>query len=388
VPLPDLSTVLLVAVAALLLAGALSPLETLGWWAGWYGDPVDDDADDPSERETATTPGPIDAGHGLADARAELDAGPPRPDGGPAGRERARAGPAVGDAPRIAGDAAGDDAAAGDEGSDAATVEPWVVFLSGIHAVEAASHVDHEAELLARLRRALPRGRVIQVFPYSVTDRALTGERAFAGLWRWALRAKASRRRITQLLGFIINLRNVWQVLVSADRRYGPFYNRGSAAVIVRALRRRGLAAGVRSRIVLIGYSGGAQVALGAAPFVKEATDASVTVVSLGGVLAADPGLLTADATWHVYGRRDRVQRWSAWAFPGRWRLLPWSPWNVARRHGTLRTLLLGPSDHTGQDGYLDAEARVADGRSHLDVTADVLAALAAGRSHDLPVAA
>jgi hypothetical protein len=347
VPLPDLSTVLLVAVVALLLAGALSPLETLGWWAGWYGDPVEDAEDEPSDGDAATMPGLLD-GPGLAAAPQV----PVEPDG------------------------------------RAAPVGPWVVFLSGIHAVEATSYVDREAELLARLRRALPSGLVIQVFPYSVTDRALTGERTFAGLWRWALRAKTSRRRVTQLLGFIINLRNVWQVLVSADRRYGPFYNRGSAAVIVRALRRRGLPDGAATRIVLIGYSGGAQVALGAAPFVKEATGAAVTVVSLGGVLAADPGLLAADATWHLYGRRDQVQRWSAWAFPGRWRLLPWSPWNVARRHGTLRSLVVGPCDHTGDGGYLDAETRVADGRSHLDVTADVLAALAAGRRRDLPVAA
>jgi hypothetical protein len=270
----------------------------------------------------------------------------------------------------------------------AATVEPWVVFLSGIHAVEAASHVDHEADLLARLRRALPGGRVIQVFPYSVTDRALTGERAFAGLWRWALRAKASRRRITQLLGFIINLRNVWQVLVSADRRYGPFYNRGSAAVIVRALRRqrprRRRAHPRRADRLQRRRPGG----LGGRP-VREGghgrgRDGGVarrraSPPTPGCSRPTPPGTSSAAATGCSGGRPGPS--------PGRWRLLPWSPWNVARRHGTLRTLELGPCDHTGRDGYLDAKARVADGRSHLDVTADVLAALAAGRRHDLPVA-
>ncbi|MFO8150099.1 MAG: hypothetical protein R6T93_07365, partial [Trueperaceae bacterium] len=140
--------------------------------------------------------------------------------------------------------------------------------------------------------------------------------------------------------------------------------------------------------IVLVGYSGGAQMAAGAAPFVHQRTGAAVTVVSLGGVLSADPGLLETEHVWHLIGRADRVQRWTSWLFPGRWRLLSWSPWNVARRRGRLRTVTIGPCDHTGKDGYLDEEAFVADGRSHLDVTVDVLAAIADGRHERLPVAA
>jgi hypothetical protein len=350
---PDLGTIALVAVAALLVAGALAPLEALGWWAGWYGDPVDEDEIDP-ELDVGSEAAPVED----------------RPDA--TGVDGATA---IEPAPRA-------------EAATPPVVDPWVVFLSGVHAVDAESYGRREAALLERLRRSLPDGRVIQVFPYSVTDRALTGERLFGGLWRLALRAKTSRRRVAQMLGFVINLRNTWQVLVSADRRYGPFYNRGSAALIVRALRRRGLPHGAQPRIVLIGYSGGAQVALGAAPFVKEATGATVTVVSLGGVLSADPGVLEAAATWHLHGSRDRVQRLAAWAFPGRWRLLPWSPWNVARHRGSLRAVVIGPCDHTGKDGYLDGEAHVPDGRSYVDVTADVLAAIAAGRTAELPVAA
>jgi hypothetical protein len=323
-PWPDLGTIALVAATALLLAGALAPLETLGWWAGWFGDAVED--------------------------------------------------------------AEGDAANVGD-GADGAGVAVWVVYLSGIHAVDTEGYVASEANLLDGLRRRLPAGRVLQVFPYSVTDRALTGERVFAGVWRLALRAKLDHRRLAQAAGFVINLRNFWQVLVSADRRYGPFYNRGSAELIVRALRRQGHDPSRASRVVLVGYSGGAQVALGAAPFVQEATSSAVTVVSLGGVMSADPGVLEAEATWHLYGRRDRVQRWSAWAFPGRWRLLPWSPWNVARQRGTLRALAIGPCDHTGSEGYLDDEAHVPDGRSYFDVTADVVAAIADGGRADLPIA-
>jgi hypothetical protein len=121
---------------------------------------------------------------------------------------------------------------------------------------------------------------------------------------------------------------------------------------------------------------------------VRQRTHAEVTVVSLGGVLAADPGLLAADRVWHLYGTADRIQRWTSWMFPGRWRLLPWSPWNVARHRGRLREVAISPCDHTGVDGYLDEQARARDGRSYFEVTLDVLAAIARGDDEPLPVAA
>ncbi len=344
---PDPGTIALVALAALLVMGALAPLETLGWWAGWYGDPVDDRQLDPlsGHPEEVDTAAPL--------AAAPDAAAPPTPE------------PIEG---------------------------PWVVYLAGIHAVGPVTHARREARLVARLRAELSRGRVLEVFPYSVTNRALTGQRIFSRIWRWSLNAKLSGRRLSQIGGFLINVRNLWQVLVSADRRYGPFYSRGSAELIVRSLRRRGFpiddGGAASAHIVLVGYSGGAQMAAGAAPFVHQRTGAAVTVVSLGGVLSADPGLLETERVWHLIGRADRVQRWTSWLFPGRWRLLSWSPWNVARRRGRLRTVTIGPCDHTGKDGYLDEEAFVADGRSHLDVTVDVLAAIADGRHERLPVAA
>jgi len=340
----DPGTIALVALAALLVMGALAPLETLGWWAGWFGDPVDERQLDPHRGHPEETDAPVAAEPGA---------------------------PAPATHEPVAG--------------------PWVVYLSGIHAVGPVTHARREAHLVSRLRAALPHGRVLEVFPYSVTNRALTGQRVFAGVWRWSLAAKLSGRRLSQIAGFLINVRNLWQVLVSADRRYGPFYSRGTAELIVRSLRRRGFPiddAAAAERVVLVGYSGGAQVAAGSAPFVRSRTGAEVIVVSLGGVLAADPGLLEADRVWHLVGRADRVQRWSSWLFPGRWRLLSWSPWNAARRRGRLRTVEIGPCDHTGVRGYLDEEAFVADGRSHLGVTVDVLAAIADGPGERLPVAA
>lgn len=331
----DLPTLALVALGALLIAGALAPLETLGWWAGWFGEAADASDVTATEADDET----------LTAASADAVSSEP-----------------------------------------STNVDPWLVFLSGIHAVGPVTHARREARLVAGLRRALPDGRILEVFPYSVTNRALTGERVFARVWRWALRGKLGRRRLGQVAGFLINARNFWQVLVSVDRRYGPYYNQGSASLVLRALRRRGYP-GHGGRIVLVGYSGGAQVALGSSSFLKEATDAEVTVVMLGGVMAADPAVLQIDRAVHVYGDEDRIQRWSAWFFPGRWARVSWSPWNLARLRGTLELVALGPCDHTGANGYLDEDSHVDDGRSYLELTVDVLAALARGDRSELPVA-
>lgn len=319
----DPSTLLFVALLALLISGALAPLETLGWWAGWYDDPpnrrnlhpdrASDDEDDLSERT----------------------ASPARPD-----------------------------------------IDPWVVFLTGVHAVGRVSYVRSESRLVQQLRHALPQGRVVEVFPYSVTPRTLSADRTLSRAWRTAQRWKLSSRRSARLLSFIINIRNLWQVLVSADRRYGPIYNLGTAELILRTLRRRGLPERSHARIVLIGYSGGAQIAAGAAPVIKRESGARVSVVSLGGMISADPGLLEADHVVHLRGGRDRVERWVGAMFPGRWRALPWSPWNVAKRRGTLRELTLGDAEHTGARSYFDDERPSSDGRSYLEATRDALLAL------------
>ena len=321
------STFLLVGVFALLLSGAFAPLEALGWWAGWYGDRADEEPS-PSQGEAAE----------IAPARS-----------GVAGR--------------------------------------YVVFLSGIDSVSDEPVPERQVHFLERLRDEVPDAVVLQVFPYSVTNRALTGERVFARFWRWALRQKLGSRRHEQLAGMLINLRNTWQVLVSADRRYGPFYDRGTAALLARQLRRAGYSDGSGLPVTLIGYSGGGQIAVGAAPFVRDALSAPVTVLSLGGVLSADPGLLALQRLVHVIGSRDRVHKAGAVMFPGRWPVFPHSPWNVARRHGKIRPVVIGPCNHTGDDGYLDDSVYVADGRSYFEVTVQVMAALVRDPDAPVPVA-
>ncbi len=251
----------------------------------------------------------------------------------------------------------------------------FVVFLSGVNSVSGETFAEREVAFLERLEREFADTDTVlvnDIFPYSVTERALTGRRVFAWFWRWALRAKVSGPGVA---GFLINIRNLWQVAVSADSRYGPIYNQGSAGMILRGLLKHGYTFGSDVPVTLIGYSGGGQVALGAAPHLRAILRVPISIISLGGVMSADPGLLTLEHLYHLHGSRDNVQRLGGLFFPGRWPFIP-SPWNTAKRHGVVELVPMGPVDHTGPGGYLDERSRLPDGRTFLDQTVETIKAL------------
>lgn len=267
-----------------------------------------------------------------------------------------------------------------DENAPAPPAEPveaerFVVFLSGINSVSGEAFAEREVAFLERLKRELAdSGAVLvdDIFPYSVTERALTGRRVFSWFWRWALRTKISGAGLAR---FLINIRNLWQVAVSADSRYGPIYNQGTASMILNGLQRHGYAPAGGVPVTLIGYSGGGQVAVGAAPHLKTVVRAPISVISLGGVISADPGLLTLEHLYHLHGARDNVQRLGSIFFPGRWPFIP-SPWNKAKKRGVVELVFMGPPDHTGPSGYLDSASYLPDGRSYLDGTVQTITEL------------
>ena len=99
----------------------------------------------------------------------------------------------------------------------------------------------------------------------------------------------------------------------------------------------------------------------------------AVTVISLGGVMASDPGLLDVRHLYHLVGSRDRVQRLGLVFFAGRWPLLRYSPWNQARARGLITVVAMGPMKHTGDQGYLSTTATLPDGRTFLAATLDAI---------------
>lgn len=296
IPIPEPAQILTVLLLWLLIAMLLAPFEALGWWAGWF------EGDEQAH--------PI-----------------PEPDDKPTPKHN---------------------------------VSGYLVYLTGISGVSGEVFLDEEITLLQRLDEALPHTVVVDdVYPYGLANEALTGQRVFAWFWRFALRMKLEGKGLRRYVGLLINIRNGLQVSVSADRRYGPIYNSGSARMIVRGLLRHGYERGSGTPIYLLGYSGGGQIAVGAAPYLKRMIDAPITVISLGGVLSGDPGVLAVEHLYHLRGRRDSVQRFGMIVSPSRWHIgrygvLPLSRWNKARRDGKITVIDMGNVTHNGREGYLD----------------------------------
>lgn len=298
------------ALALLFISAALAPLESLGWWAGWFG-----------EKEPLA-PGATPA------------AGADAPES-PAGH--------------------------------------FMVYLSGIAAITDDSIPGDEIRWIDALQQQLEGTALVRdVFPYSVTNAGLTGQRSFARMWRWleGLRLKQKAEALVAL----VNIRNLFQVAVCADRRYGPIYNLGVAQEIVRALQAAGYRIGSGKPVTLLGYSGGAQISLGAAIFLRPMLKAPIRVVSVGGVMADDPGLSSVEHVYHLFGERDPIHKVGAIAYAGRWPIFPQSAWNQALAAGKITMTSLGPMTHNGKGSYYDWDAKTPDGRPFAEVTNEAIA--------------
>lgn len=246
----------------------------------------------------------------------------------------------------------------------------YVVYLSGIGAVDGLIDSRRERAMLAALAEALPDVVVAaDVFPYAVENRGLTQR---ASTWFWGRLTRLQRVPVANFVANLINLRNGLRVLVSADPRYGPTYNLAVAHEIAASLTRHGYRWQEPAPVTIIGYSGGGQIALGASWYLA-ATGVPVSIISVGGVLNSDPALDRIEHLWHFYGTKDHVQRLGAVVFPGRW---PWaglSAWRSAMDAGRISRTCLGPMRHTGGRDYYDRHLVVEDGRNFREVTVDAL---------------
>ncbi|HVV33325.1 MAG TPA: hypothetical protein VHC73_08875 [Vitreimonas sp.] len=251
----------------------------------------------------------------------------------------------------------------------------YVIYLGGIDSLDGSVHTEYERPLLRGLEHALgSNARLGSVFPYAISGEALlSGPRFFRWLWR-ALRKIRQERR--SWLTSLINARNFFQLLVSADRRYGPIFNEALAERIFAVLSEAGWRRyDPPSRLTLVGYSGGVQIAIGAAPFLARAWHGPIGIISIGGTILAPAGLDYVDRLDHLVGSQDLAVRISAIVSAARWPLALRSSWWRAIRSGRIHRVSLLGVGHTGAHGYLGAEG--SNSRSHLEATlAAVLAAL------------
>ena len=205
--------------------------------------------------------------------------------------------------------------------------DQYVIFLPGVGAM--GTEVDPwEQRLVDKLRDGVDSGVVLAgFFPFTVRDDTLTEHRRTAWIWRRLARLREER---PSLMARLIDWRNLTQVFVSMDPRYGPIYNKGVEEKLTAVLYDEGYVAETRAPITLIGYSGGAQMALGAAFYLVHEFRAPVTVISLGGVLGDDPGLENVEQLHHLWGTNDLEARLATVFVPARWGMFKRSRWHQA----------------------------------------------------------
>jgi hypothetical protein len=312
--------IIFVVLLTAILMAVLSPLESLGWWAGWYRAP----AEGQHGKSMDPLTGPLPPG------------------------------------------------------------EHFIVFLTGIGSMKAEIHIPEERHFLDHLIRRLDTSVIVDdIFPYSVTNTALTGNRIFRRFWNLVYAGKEERKP----LGFIANVRNMFQVLVSSDHRYGPMYDRGTAQIVLDGLARHGYLPGSGTPVYIIGYSGGGQISIGCAPHVARMIDAPVYVISLGGVFCADPALAEIAHLYHIHGSGDGVTRIGQRIFPGRWSMMKNSYWNQALAAGKVTFVDMGEMVHNGPGSYLDTEMTVDGVHSYMDKTVEEVARIVTGKGLALPQA-
>ena len=97
----------------------------------------------------------------------------------------------------------------------------------------------------------------------------------------------------------------------------------------------------------------------------------AVDIVSIGGVMASDPGLHFVRRLYHLHGDGDHVQHIGAVMFPERWRAMAHSEWNRARREGRIVMMRMEAMLHAGPRGYFGLPKR--KGVSNNDRTLDAV---------------
>ncbi|MFC8430082.1 hypothetical protein [Streptomyces sp. NPDC057253] len=248
----------------------------------------------------------------------------------------------------------------------------YLVYLDGIGKRHVRDSRDG-GQLVEALIAGAPELRVLgQVQPYS----PLADPLADRLVWAWL------RRHI----GLLLFLHNVMQTFVAADHRYRPLYNQAVGSQIATQLRLAGYRPDSGTTVVLLSYSGGAQVATGAVEELYTQLRCPLLLITLGGFHNGANDLTHAEHLHQLTSANDRIEQIATWIFPQRWRLSRHSGWNRAVRAGKVTVQRLDPATHFGPRSYISPTALLPDGRSHLDRTADtVIAVIRAHHGSALP---
>jgi hypothetical protein len=230
----------------------------------------------------------------------------------------------------------------------------YVVYLDGIHQKE-SDHPPRITDFLCRLERALgPHTRLVRAIEtYTVLPVGLAEDAGSAWFWRrlLSLQEQHPNGLVQVLAATLVEANNVIKVGISSDRRYGPILNVELALKVAERLAEVGFHPSSSAPITLLGYSGGGEMAMGMADYLRRICGCPVRIVTFCGVFSGNQELAKVEGITTVVGSRDPMELVGRLAFPGRSPLLPLTRWNKALSAGTVRRALIPGMTHNGNQG-------------------------------------
>ena len=230
----------------------------------------------------------------------------------------------------------------------------YLVYLDGIHQSE-ESHPPRVSDFLGCLEESIAEDTMLVkgIEAYTITNAGLRST-TFAG-WLWqrlfALQEHHPNGLVRFICAFCVQANNVIKVGISSDRRYGPVMNYELALKIARRLDAIGFRPHQASRIILVGYSGGGEMAIGTAEILQQLCRVRVQVITICGVFSGNGELESVNDVAMVVGSQDPVAAFGRIAYPGRLSFLPLSNWNCWQRHHSLQRYMIEGMSHNGSSG-------------------------------------
>ncbi|MFN9871911.1 MAG: alpha/beta hydrolase [Cyanobacteriota bacterium] len=236
----------------------------------------------------------------------------------------------------------------------AAPTRRWLIYLDGIHQ-SASNHPPRITEFLDLLQsRLAPDTELLRgLETYTVMPVSLQEDRGSRWFWQrlFALQESHPSSLVQGVCAALVQANNVIKVGISSDRRYGPILNYELALKISLRLSGAGFRPAAGGELVLLGYSGGGEMAMGVADDLRRLTRSPVRIITVCGVFSANQILDGVAAILMVVGTADPVAALGRLLYPGR---LPWfrhSPWNRARQRGVVRRQVVAGMAHNGSRG-------------------------------------
>jgi hypothetical protein len=230
----------------------------------------------------------------------------------------------------------------------------WIVYLDGIHQCE-RDHPPRVSAFLAELERRLPTDvRLLRgLDSYTVMPVALVEDMGSSWFWRrlFALQEQHPEGLVPLLAAVLVQANNVIKVGISSDRRYGPIRHYELGLKIGLRLGELGYSPASGSQLVLLGYSGGGEMAFGVADYLSRISAAPVHIISFCGVFSGDHPLERVGTISTIVGDRDPVAAFGNIAYPGRSPLLPFSRWRRALAAGRVQRRTIAGMNHNGRRG-------------------------------------